>query len=369
MRAFIHSSDTNKKIHLKKFAYLLFFISPCIPFVSWWLSFDFLTINQAPYFALLFFFVLIPIADWLIGKDPHNVPESLCKEISQQGFYKVLTLMTVPLMMFVLAFGLWQFTNEHLHWSGKLGWILNIGIIGGILSINVAHELIHKNSNLEKNCGGVLLSFVCYGGFKIEHVRGHHVNVSTPRDPSSAGYNQSLYDFLPKAYYHNISNAWKLEAIRLKRKGSKVWSLSNELVLWYSISLVIAIICIIVAGYQGLLFFLGQSLIAFTLLEMINYIEHYGLRRKKDSKGKYQRVSHHHSWNSNYLLTNLLLIQLQRHSDHHAFPKRRYQVLRHYDDSPQLPAGYATMILLALIPPLWKKVINPIVNNYYKKIE
>ena len=352
---------------LKKYAYALFLISASVPFISYWLAESgTLSKTLAPYFALVFFFVIIPALDWLLGKDSMNVPQELTGKVSNEAFYKWLTLLTVPVMFGVLILGGFQAGSVKQTLVGQIGWILNVGIVSGVLAINVAHELVHKNSKFERFCGGLLLSLVCYGGFKVEHVRGHHVNVSTPEDPSSADYNQSIYHFLPRAIWHNITNAWKLEKIRLERKGLAAWSIKNELFTWYGLSLLWAILAFAAFGLSGLIFFVAQSVVAFTLLEIINYVEHYGLRRKKLDNGKYEYVTHHHSWNSNFFLTNILLIHLQRHSDHHAFPKRRYQVLRHHDDSPQLPAGYASMVLLTLVPPLWKKVMNPIIDKYYK---
>ncbi len=357
------------KIRLKKYSFILFYSTLLVPFISFWLAgFDGLK-ELAPYFALLYFFVLIPVLDAALGKDSLNIPVDDTKDISEQIFYKAISLSCFPLMVVVVYFGAQQFVNEELGLVGKIGWIINTGIIGGVISINVAHELIHKNESMEKNSGGLLLSLVTYGGFKIEHVRGHHVDVSTPKDASSAKYNQSLYHFLPRAYFHNLVNAWRLEKKVLNREGKSAWHYSNELFVWYGFSLLWLLILSLLLGWQGAVFFIGQSFVAFTLLEIINYIEHYGLRRNKQSNGRYERVTHHHSWNSNYFLTNILLLHLQRHSDHHAFPRRRYQVLRHYDDSPQLPAGYATMVLLALFPPLWKKIMNPIVDKYYLKPE
>jgi alkane 1-monooxygenase len=192
------------------------------------------------------------------------------------------------------------------------------------------------------------------------------VHVSTPEDASSSRYNQSLYNFLPQAYVRNFMNAWKLEAERLKRKGQAPVSWRNELIWWYGISLLALVAFTVAFGWLGAAFFLGQSFIAFTLLEIVNYLEHYGLHRRKLDNGRYERTTPEHSWNSNYFLTNVFLFQLQRHSDHHAFAKRRYQVLRHHDIAPQLPAGYATMVVLACIPPLWRKVMNPRVEAYYQ---
>ena len=238
--------------------------------------------------------------------------------------------------------------------------------MGGIIAINLGHELVHKDPKIENWSGGLLLASVCYAGFKVEHVRGHHVNVSTPEDASSSQYNQSLYQFLPHAFVHNFINAWRLEKQYLARKGHKNISYHNELIWWYAISALMAVSFGLWLGWMGAVFFLAQGFVAAFTLEVINYVEHYGLHRRMDDKGRYERTTPAHSWNSNYFLTNIALFQLQRHSDHHAYAKRRYQVLRHYDESPQLPAGYAGMYVLAFFPPLWKKVMNPRVEAYYQ---
>jgi len=238
--------------------------------------------------------------------------------------------------------------------------------VGGIIAINLGHEFVHKDPKAENWMGGLLLSSVTYAGFKVEHVRGHHVHVSTPEDASSSQYNQGLYAFLPHAFKHNFLNAWRLEKQYLERKGKKNLSVHNELIWWYGISALFAVAFGVLFGWQGVLFFCAQSFVAAFTLEVINYIEHYGLHRRVKDNGRYERVTPAHSWNSNYLLTNLALFQLQRHSDHHAYAKRRYQVLRHYEESPQLPGGYAAMYVLALFPPLWKKVMNPRVEAYYE---
>ncbi|HYD78237.1 MAG TPA: alkane 1-monooxygenase, partial [Paucimonas sp.] len=211
-------------------------------------------------------------------------------------------------------------------------------------------------TRLERAAGGILLATVCYGGFKIEHLYGHHVHVSTPLDASSARRGQSVYAFVPQAVSRNLRNAWRLEAERLRRRGLPAWR--NEVLHWSLLSLACAGAAWIAFGPAGLLFFLAQSAVAFCELEIINYVEHYGLARRKTEHG-YERVAPVHSWNSSYRLANWFLLNLARHSDHHAFAARRYQELRHVDDAPQLPGGYGAMVLLALLPPLWFRVIDP----------
>lgn len=320
-----------------------------------------------PWLVISVVFGVIPLLDFIVGRDPANPDErDEVPALEAQGYYRLLSLATVPLLLAMLVWGGWIFASyEGWSWVGQLGWVLSVGTVMGAIGITVSHELIHKDPTLEQNAGGLLLAAVCYAGFKVEHVRGHHVHVSTPEDASSSRFGQSLYAFLPHAYKHNFLNAWKLEAERLKRRGLPALHWRNELIWWYAISALFLLGFTLAFGALGALFFLGQAFIAFTLLEIVNYVEHYGLHRRKLDNGRYERTNAHHSWNSNFLLTNLFLFHLQRHSDHHAYSKRRYQVLRHFDDSPQLPNGYAGMIVLALFPPLWRAVMDPKVRAYY----
>lgn len=354
-------------ILFKRFGYLLVLVVPAVGVACSWLLVNSPNANFWAFFPILFTFGLVPILDYIVGKDPANPDEEVqVPAMSSEIYYRVLTVMCLPLHLGVMAYAGWAFVNAELSLFAQLGWLMSVGVMGGIIAINIGHELIHKDPKIENWAGGLFLASVTYAGFKVEHVRGHHVHVSTPNDASSSRYNQSIYDFLPKAFLHNFTNAWRLEAERLKRKGKSPLSVYNELIWWYSISGLFALTFFAVFGWMGLLFFIGQSFFASTTLEVINYIEHYGLHRRELENGRFERVTPAHSWNSNYLLTNMFLFHLQRHSDHHAYAKRRYQVLRHYEESPQLPGGYAAMFVLALVPPLWKKVMNPRVEAYYQ---
>ncbi|WP_203299774.1 alkane 1-monooxygenase [Marinobacter sediminum] len=351
---------------LKKYSYLIAMLPLALPPLL-------LAAGQAASLENLFawgvpvvVFGIIPVLDLLLGKDALNPDEEVdVPKMNSEAFYRVITLGWVAGYAVLLVWSMLELASGQFSAIGGIGWVISIGIVGG-LGINVAHELIHKDGKLETRAGGFLLSLVCYAGFKVEHLRGHHVHVSTPEDASSSRYNQSLYNFLPQAYLRNFLNAWKLEAQRLERKGEKAFSWRNELIWWYSISALVFIAFTVAFGWLGAAFFLVQSFIAFTLLEIVNYLEHYGLHRRKLDNGRYERTTPEHSWNSNYFLTNVFLFHLQRHSDHHAYAKRRYQVLRHHDIAPQLPAGYAAMIVLATIPPLWKRIMNPRVEAYYR---
>lgn len=354
-------------IWLKSILYLLVFLAPLSIIHAWkMMQLDAINQNLWAWAPLIIIFGIVPVVDHLIGTDPANPSDEQVKKMDRNYWYRLLTLLVVPAQFATLFFGAWVFVNQNFSLIGQIGWVLSVGIVCAILAINVGHELIHKRNRLESWAGGLLYASVCYGGFKVEHVRGHHVNVSTPEDASSARYGQSLYRFLPAAYKHNFINAWKLEGQRLKRLGLPLFHWRNELIWWYGISAILAVVWGLIFGWQGVLFYLGVSWMSFTTLEIINYVEHYGLHRRKLPSGRYERTTPAHSWNSNYLLSNMALFHLQRHSDHHAFPLRRYQVLRHYDESPQLPTGYAGMYVIALIPPLWFWVMNPRVEAYYK---
>lgn len=349
---------------LKAWSFLLVFTVPALLPVAAWLSTIEPTPLFGPWFPLLVLFGLLPLADYAIGRDASNVATGDESTIASQLWFRALTLLALPVQLAVLAWSGHWFVQHTLGLWGSAGWLLSQGVVGGTLAINTAHELIHKNSRLETWTGGALLASVGYHGFKVEHLRGHHVHVSTPDDASSARLNQSVWHFLPRALWHNTQNAWRLEAKRLHGLGLTGWHIKNELLGWTVLWMVFAASFTLWLGWTGLAFFLLQGLLAACTLEIINYIEHYGLERARDHTGRYERVSHRHSWNSDYALSNALLFQLQRHSDHHAFPKRRYPILRHHPDAPQLPGGYASMFVLALFPPLWRWLINPRVKAF-----
>lgn len=349
----------------RKFSYLLFLVTPMLPLAGWWLGRQTGAVNFFAWFTAFYIFLLIPVADYLIGQDPINPDANGARTAGGELWYKLLLWSCVPLMLSVLPLAGYLYVTTDLTWIGATGWIVSMGLVSSTIAINAAHELIHKPARAERAAGGLLLSLVCYGGFKVEHVRGHHVHVSTPADASSARRGQTVYGFVPRALLHNFINAWELEAARLRYRGLPPLHWRNELIWWYALSLAVATFFTTWLGLPGLLFFVGQSLVACAFLEVVNYLEHYGLQRRLLSNGRFERTTHLHSWNSNYLLTNLLLFQLQRHSDHHENPTRVYQLLRHYDASPQLPAGYATMMLIALVPPLWRRIMHPRLDAFY----
>jgi alkane 1-monooxygenase len=349
---------------LKALGFLLVFVVPALMPAAAWLGVAIGHPAAAAWFPLGFLFVLLPIFDRLLGHDPANVEPADEARVSASRWFVALTLLAVPVQAVLLAWSAAWFVRTDLGIVGSIGWLLSQGVVGGILAINTAHELIHKNSRGERFAGGLLLASVGYHGFKVEHLRGHHVDVATPRDASSARRGQSLYAFLPRALAHNTLAAWRLEAARLRGLGLSPWHWRNELAGWSALWLALAAIAYAWLGGAGLAFFVAQGVVAAGSLEVINYVEHYGLERRLLADGRYERVMAAHSWNSDFALSNLMLFQLQRHSDHHAHPKRRYAVLRHRPEAPQLPGGYASMFVLAWFPPLWRRLIDPRIDAF-----
>jgi alkane 1-monooxygenase len=241
---------------------------------------------------------------------------------------------------------------------------LSVGVLGGV-GINTAHELGHKKDSLERWLSKITLAQTWYGHFYIEHNRGHHVRVATPEDPASARFGETFWEFLPRSVWGSLRSAWRLEAQRLRRLGKRPWHPSNEVLNAWLMSVVLWGALIAVFGLVLIPFMVIQAVFGFALLETVNYLEHYGLLRQKTTSGRYERCTPEHSWNSDHLVTNLFLYHLQRHSDHHANPTRRYQTLRSVDGAPNLPSGYATMIALTYIPGIWRRVMDHRVLEHY----
>lgn len=358
---------TNRNIFftIKKISYSAIFFLALLPVLSFWLMKNSAYPTASLFLSLIFIFLIVPLLDLAIGVDEVNPAQGRENDdMDNDIFYRVMVMLSLPAFFLLLLFGHWVFVSNELNFWQQAAWILTIGVFGSVFGINSAHELCHKTTKIEPFFSGLLLSLVCYSTFKIEHIRGHHVYVSTPDDKSSARLNQTVYNFLWGTFKGNFISAFRLEKNRLNKKGLSAWHWRNELIWWQATTLLWILLVGLIFGGKGILFFLLQSFVAISFLEVINYVEHYGLERKRLKNGKYEPVTHKHSWNSSFLLTNLLLFQLQRHSDHHANPKIRYQVLRHFHDSPQLPFGYATMILLTLLPPLWFFIMNPRVKKY-----
>ena len=317
------------------------------------------------YLALIVGLPVIALLDFVFGKDRRNPSPEEFSTLEEARFYRAILYAYVPIHLGLILWGAVTMARGELSPAQALGLMLSVGFVTGAQGITVAHELGHKKSRLEQFLAKILLTTVCYGHFFVEHNRGHHVRVATQEDPASARYRESFYAFYPRTVIGSYVNAWRLEAARLRQHRLPFRHWRNQMLWFTAVPLLIVAIFWLTLGATAAVFFLVQSWMAFTLLELVNYIEHYGLVRRRQDNGRYERVDHHHSWNAADRLTNYFLIHLQRHSDHHAHPTRRYQALLHYDDSPQLPTGYSGMVLLALVPPLWFALMDPRVRAFY----
>lgn len=336
---------------------------PALPFIAYALA-ELTGLGLMWWFAPVFVYAVVPVFDHWIGEDRSNPPESAVERLEAQTWYRAVTYAFIPLQYAATALGAWVAVRGGLAWWELAGLVVTIGIVNGI-GINTAHELGHKRETLERWLARITLAPVAYGHFFVEHNRGHHVRAATPEDPASSRMGESFWAFLPRTMIGSLRSAWELEAQRLAREGRSVWHVSNHnLQSWALTVLLFGALCIWL-GWSALPFLVAQAFYGASLLEVVNYLEHYGLLRQKDASGRYERVQPRHSWNNNNIVTNLLLYQLQRHSDHHANPMRRYQSLRHFDESPQLPAGYATLIPVAYFPPLWFRLMDRRVVAHY----
>jgi len=348
----------------KRYAWLLGIVIPFTPFLAWgWAS---LTGFEAFwFFGPVLVFVVFPILDIAIGLDSSNPPDSVLKYLEQDRYYRWCTYLFIPIQYAGLVFACWLWSSGELSTLGNVGLALTMGVVGGI-AINTAHELGHKRASSEKWLSRIALAQTGYGHFFIEHNRGHHVRVATPEDPASARFGESFWAFLPRTVAGSLRSAWRIEAERLDRLERSHWGLHNDVLGAWAMTVALFAGLTIVFGPVVLPYLVVQAAIGFSLLEVVNYLEHYGLLRQKREDGRYERCLPEHSWNSNNVASNVLLYHLQRHSDHHANPIRRYQALRHVDEAPQLPTGYAGMIVLAWIPPLWRRVMDHRLVEHYE---
>ncbi len=347
----------------KRYAWLLGLIVPLSPFLAW--AMDEAWGTPAVWFLTpLLVFVAMPLLDTVIGKDSGNPPDSIIKWLENDRYYRWCTYAFLPLQYgaLVLAAALWS--SGDLGLLATIGLTWSIGLVNGI-GINTAHELGHKRASAERWLSKVALAPTFYGHFFIEHNRGHHVRVATPEDPASSRLGESFWAFLPRTVKGSFTSSWEIEAERLKRTGSSPWTLKNDILNAWLMTVVLFGALTVAFGPVVLPYLLVQAVLGFSLLEVVNYLEHYGLLRAKREDGRYVRTAPEHSWNANNVASNVFLYHLQRHSDHHANPIRRYQALRHFEEAPQLPTGYAGMIVLAAFPPLWRRVMDPRVLAHY----
>lgn len=307
---------------------------------------------------LLISYGLMPLLDFIIGEDENNPPEAAVPRLDEDHYYRWLTWATVPLHFIALIGCAWWVGTNDLSWWAVLLFAYVAGTDSG-LGINTGHELGHKQNALEQWLARLVLAVPAYGHFTVEHGRGHHRWVSTPEDHASARMGENIYRFALRELPGGIQRAWRLECERLAKEGLGAWSPRNTMLQSYAVTLALQMGLTLAFGWVMLPFLLVHNLVAWWQLTSANYVEHYGLLRQRLPSGAYEAPQPHHSWNTNHLVTNLATFHLQRHSDHHAYPSRRYQSLRHFEDLPQLPSGYFGMFPLAYVPPLWFRVMDP----------
>jgi alkane 1-monooxygenase len=306
---------------------------------------------------IAFFYLVVPVLDLLIGEDQSNPPESAVPALEADLYYRWITFLLVPILWMAFVFSAWFVATHVLPLHGLVAMVLITGSVGGFC-INLGHEMGHKNTRLEQWLTKFVLAPTGYGHFSIEHNRGHHRDVATPADPASSRMGESIYAFVLREMPGAWFRAWALEHERLLANGWDVWGPKNEILQAALITLML---------WTGLAIWLGVAIVPFLLaasfwanfqLTSANYVEHYGLLRQERAPGKFEICQPHHSWNSNHTFSNWALFHLQRHSDHHAHPRRRYQSLRHFDSLPSLPNGYFGMFLIAYVPPLWRYAMD-----------
>ncbi|MCA8868933.1 MAG: alkane 1-monooxygenase [Rhodobacteraceae bacterium] len=328
------------------------------------------TILLIPFYG----WILMTILDSFLGPDASN-PDADTPD-SELLWFRVLTWIWVPIEAVLLFGTIWYLTHHSNHSTLEIiGIMFGIGVTTGTVGIVYAHELFHKTNRFEPILGDILLAMVLYGHFRTEHMLVHHPHVGTPRDTVTGRYNEGFHRFFPRVLKRGPGSAWRAEAAMLARRNLPATSLRNPIWKYLALGAVMLALAFLVGGWLGIVLLVFQAFIAIWQLELTNYVEHYGLTRRYLGDGKYEPVRPHHSWDSVHQISNLLLINLQRHADHHCHPTRRFPLLQSYspDEAPQLSHGYPLMTAMAMIPPLWRRVMNPKVRQwrrqFYPEIE
>jgi alkane 1-monooxygenase len=312
---------------------------------------------------LIFTFGIIPAAEFLLKPVPsNNDPDQEATLKNHRIFdfilYAAAALHLILLVLFISNISSW---NNTIDLAGR---VVSMGILCGVFGINLAHELGHRTNSLDRTLSKVLLLTSLYMHFYIEHNKGHHTRVSTPDDPASARFGESIFKFWIRSITGSYLSAWHIAQSDAKKSGSESYFLFNEMLLFQIIQILFLAGIWYYFGYQAIIGFVVAAVIGALLLESVNYIEHYGLSRKITEESRFERVQPHHSWNSDHILGRWMLFELSRHSDHHFLASRKYQILKSYQHVPQMPTGYPGMILLAMVPPLWFKIMHSRINQY-----
>jgi len=337
---------------MKDLKYIAAFSIPLMAFISIYFT------GVLSFLTPIYAFVFLPILELIVSTDHSNLSQDQTDSKLKKRLFDWLLYLNLPIVFGLLMFSLYEITqNTHAIYE-IVGLIFSLGIVLAVNGINVAHELGHRQTTKERFIGKALLLPSLYMHFYIEHNFGHHLNAATPEDPATARYNQNVYSFWFTSIFRQYFKSWKIQNNLLKNNSLSFFSFKNDM-FWYVVfQLTYLITVFLIFGYLGFAFALTSAVVGFVLLETVNYIEHYGLLRLKTKSGRYERVREIHSWNSNHVIGRIVLYELTRHSDHHYKTSKKYQVLACHDDSPQMPYGYPTSMVLSLIPPLWFKIMN-----------
>lgn len=333
--------------------YSAVFILPTLAILSFYSS------GVITFLPLIYAFILIPILEQLFGADHTNLSKAQYELVKKDRVYDFLLYLILPAQWTCLIIFLYSLKDEGLTGSDIAGRTTAMGILCGVLGINVAHELGHRTTKSEQIFAQLLLATSLYMHFFIEHNKGHHRNVGTMQDAATARKNESIYSYFPRTIINSFKSAWEITKKERQRKKLSIWSIQNEMIRFMIFQIIICLIILFVFSLKILVLFIAAALIGILLLETVNYIEHYGLTRSKINEHRFEDVQPKHSWNSDHILGRLVLFELTRHSDHHREPSKHYQYLETLSDAPQLPTGYPGMMLLSFFPPLWFRVMNP----------
>ncbi len=340
------------KLARQALQYLIVLIFPLVAFLSfewkgWWL-----------YSTVILAYVLIPAMELFIAPDSKNISEDEEDLFKNHWLFDVMIYLVVPFHFILLFRFLWMIAYEPLQPYEVIGAITTMGTFCGAFGINIGHELGHRRERFHRITANLLLATSLNAHFYVQHNRGHHRYVSTPKDPETARFKESLYAFWWRSVVTGYQHAWGIQNKELKARSLPWYSAKNDMLWFQLLQLLLVVIITVVFGWAALGAFIASAIMGILMLATINYIEHYGLLRKEVAPNRFERVLPRHSWNSNHLLGRLILFELSRHSDHHYKASRKYQILKHHNESPQMPTGYPGMMLLSLVPFLWFKVMN-----------
>jgi alkane 1-monooxygenase len=344
-------------MQFRRLKYILVWLTPLLA------GYSIMANGWQTFIAPICLFGFLPLIELFTSGSTENLSAAEEEMAKHDGVYDFLLYSLVPIQYLLVAMFLYRVSMVQNTVLEIFGVVLSTGMACGILGINAAHELGHRSTEYEQTMSKMLLLTSLYLHFFIEHNRGHHRHVSTDADPASARKGEWVYIFYFRTIIGSWFSAWKLEKEKLNKQGHAFWSIHNEMLRFQVIQIALLAGIAIVFSLQTMILFASAAFIGILLLETVNYIEHYGLRRKLVN-GKYERTMPVHSWNSNHPLGRLMLLELSRHSDHHYQASRKYQILRHFDDSPQMPTGYPGMIILALFPPLWFYVMHRQIHQF-----